>query len=301
MIKNLIYKILSIFDVKISRYSSSIPLDLSKKKFHPRTISNLIEERKVIVKLDLKNGRTNRFFDLKPNSFDPYLFAIRQCLKKDLEKDNLYLELFELINVYKKKLVLKNISNLFGLNSNENKILNSYPVWSAILPWENISIDQKVRNFPKSVKVDRAKNGLVIKSDDPNVIMKEDENNSLPSHINQYITLINSIQKNGYIPDFNNNYIETELLVKGDNFCWKPSGEGNHRTTVVASLGYTEIKSVVKKIVRFEDLEYWPNVINGLFEKNEAEQIFNRFFDAKPPEFNNDWILYCKELIDSET
>ena len=54
-------------------------------------------------------------------------------------------------------------------------------------------------------------------------------------------------------------------------------------------------------VVRFEDLEYWPNVINGLFKKNEAEQIFNRFFDAKPPEFNNDWILYCKESIHSET
>ena len=38
-------------------------------------------------------------------------------------------------------------------------------------------------------------------------------------------------------------------------FAGKPSGEGNHRATVVASLGYTEIKTVVKKVIRFEDLE----------------------------------------------
>ena len=301
MIKNLINKVLSIFDAKISRYSSSIPLDLSKKNFHPRTISSLVDQRKVIVRLDFENGRTNRFFTLKPDSFDPYLFTICQCLKKNLQSEDLYSAILEMIKIYKKKIILKNISNLFGLNTEENHKLNNYPVWSAVLPWENISIDQKVINFPKSVKVDRAKNGFIINSDDPNVIMREDENNSLPSHINQYMSLINSIKKNGYVPGLENNFIETELLVKGNDFCWKPSGEGNHRATVVASLGYKKIKTVVTKVIRFEDLEYWPNVINGLFKKNEAEQIFNRFFDAKPPEFNNDWILYCKESIHSET
>ena len=51
----------------------------SKKNFHPRTISSLVDQRKVIVRLDFENGRTNRFFTLKPDSFDPYLFTICQC------------------------------------------------------------------------------------------------------------------------------------------------------------------------------------------------------------------------------
>jgi hypothetical protein len=66
-------------------------------------------------------------------------------------------------------------------------------------------------------------------------------------------------------------------------------------------LGYKTIKAIVTRVVRFEDLDYWPNVINGSFEKTEAEQIFNRYFDASPPDFNKDWILYCKDLISNES
>ena len=62
MLKVIIYKLLKIFDIKISRYSSSLPLDLSRKKIHPRTISNLAEQKKVIINLSFENGRTNRFF-----------------------------------------------------------------------------------------------------------------------------------------------------------------------------------------------------------------------------------------------
>ena len=65
-------------------------------------------------------------------------------------------------------------------------------------------------------------------------------------------------------------------------------------------MGHKTIKAIVTKIVRFEELDYWPNVINGTFTKKEAEEIFNRYFEANPPDFNNDWIFYCKELISSE-
>ena len=58
------------------------------------------------------------------------------------------------------------------------------------------------------------------------------------------------IKKNGYIPD-SNNYVEVELLVKGNEFCWKPSGEGNHRATVISSLGIKSLKAVVSKVIRF--------------------------------------------------
>lgn len=301
MLKATIYKLLKLFDIKISRYGASLPLDLSRKKIHPKTISNLAEQKKVIINLSFEDGRTNRFFSLTPKSFDPHVFSIVYSIKKDPKHKVLSKLIFEMIESYKKKIILNNLSDFFGLKSNENQKLNSYPVWSAVLPWEDTSIEDKLINFPKSVKVDRAKNGFVIKSDDPGKIMKEDMKNSLPSHINQYVSLLKSIKKNGYIPEVNNNYIEVELLLKGDDFCWKPSGEGNHRATVVASLGYKTIKAIVTRVVRFEDLDYWPNVINGSFEKTEAEQIFNRYFDASPPDFNKDWILYCKDLISNES
>ena len=109
MLKVIIYKLLKIFDIKISRYSSSLPLDLSRKKIHPRTISNLAEQKKVIINLSFENGRTNRFFSLTPKSFDPHVFSIVYSLKKDPKHKVLSKLIFEMIESYKKKIIL--ISN----------------------------------------------------------------------------------------------------------------------------------------------------------------------------------------------
>ena len=40
----------------------------------------------------------------------------------------------------------------------------------------------------------------------------------LPSHINQYMSLINSIKKMDIKAGLENNFTETELLVKGNDF-----------------------------------------------------------------------------------
>ena len=229
------------------------------------------------------------------------MFSISYSLKNDRQNKELYDLILNMLEIYNSKIELNNLSEFFGLSSNKNEILNSYPIWSAVLPWEDINLEHKFKHFPKSVKIDRANNGFLLKTNDTQEIMKQDREYSLPSHIKQYVSLINSIKKNGYIPHNENNYIEAELLLKGDDYCWKPGGEGNHRTSVVASLGHKTIKAIVTKIVRFEELDYWPNVINGTFTKKEAEEIFNRYFEANPPDFNNDWIFYCKELISSES
>ena len=71
---------------------------------------------------------------------------------------------------------------------------------------------------------------------------------------------------------------------------WKPGGEGNHRVAVASALGIKSIPVLVTKIIRLDELEYWPNVINGLFNKDQAIKIFYNIFDAKPSKIYNRWI-----------
>ena len=281
MLKKIINNILKMFDAKIIRFSNSLPLDFTKKNFHPRTLSLINKEKPFLVNLEIKIGRTNRFYSLENGSFDPYIFSINHALKRNLKENDLYNSIILNLNYYKKIINLNNINELFDIN---DKSLNKFPAWSAVMPWEKISID-------------RAKHGFFIQSIDPNEIMREDQENSLPSHVKQYISLISKIQKEDYIPELKNSYIEVELLVKNDKYCWKPSGEGNHRATVLACLGYKKIKLLVTNIIRFEEAEYWPNVVNGCYERKNAEIIFNRFFEVKPPSYNNDWNRYCQEII----
>ena len=295
--KNLVNNFFKIFDARIIRYSKSIPLDLSKEDIHPRTLSYLIDQKPILINLNFKDGRTNRFYSLDEKTFDPYFFSIKQSLNKTNDKEELFLHFLKIIKDYKKIVNIKSFSDYFGIKFLKDSEINSYPVWAIVLPWENIDIKKKLVEFPKSVKADRARNGFIINSNNPSIIMKEDELNSLESHIHQYISLIDSINKKGYVPNLNKGFIEVELLLKNDKFCWKPSGEGNHRSVVVASLGYKNIKAILSKVVRYDEAKYWPNVVNGLYKQEEAELIFDRYLNADLPESHNDWISYCNRLI----
>ena len=190
----------------------------------------------------------------------------------------------------------KNLFDFYGISKISNSSLNKYPHWSNVLPWENIKIEDKYLNFPKSVKFDRGKNGFKINSDNDKEIMKIDEKFSANSHIYQYVSLIKSITKYGYISGKDNNYIEAEILTKEDDYRWKISGEGNHRAIILSVLGFKSADCKIKKIVRYEDAKFWPNVKNGLFTIKQAQKIFLRYFDANPPRSYNLWNKYCKDI-----
>ena len=65
MLKKIINNLLKIFDAKIIRLSTSLPLDFSKKNFHPRTLSSINKQKAFLVSLEIKLGRTNRFYSLE--------------------------------------------------------------------------------------------------------------------------------------------------------------------------------------------------------------------------------------------
>lgn len=301
ILKKVINKLLKILNLKLTRYSDALPKDFSGVEIHPIALSNICEIKNSLLNLRLENGRTNRFYSLAPDSFDPYLFSLNQSLKKNLvKKKDLFDSIFNIIKFYKENISVTEINDFYGIQKSNHCKLSSYPVWAAIWPWDVENIETRMKNFPASVKADRKRNGFTIQSNNPDEIMNQDRKYSLPSHINQYVNLISKLQHEGYRPEINENYIEAEILIKEKNFCWKPGGEGNHRVTVLASLGVKKFKCLVTKIIRYEDAEYWPNVLNNTFTKEDAENIFNRFFHAEPPEYNKMWNLYCKKLIENE-
>ena len=80
------------------------------------------------------------------------------------------------------------------------------------------------------------------------------------------------------------------MLVDSGKIRWKLGADGNHRGAVAAAMNLKTIPVLITKIIRLEELEYWPNVQNGVFNKNQASKIFNSFFEAKPAGIYNNWI-----------
>jgi hypothetical protein len=98
------------------------------------------------------------------------------------------------------------------------------------------------------------------------------------------IRLARSIEHNGYVrsnlPDGDirvfpliKSRSEVKYFVKG----------GQHRSAVLAALGYVCMPVLVLRPLRLDDVPYWPMVRAGLMAEDEAVALFERLFSGTPP------------------
>ena len=297
-IKNITNRLLSILNLKIVSLDKSSPFDFTNiDDIDPITAQYLIEDNKIIINIDLELGRTNRWFDMSKKSLDPPIFAIRQALKKDLSGDALVKNILLTLQECQSLTKFNNAAELLGLESEQSNALYSYPWWAEVKPWDSRSIDHMLEHSPFEVKKNRASNGMRIDSNDPHEIMRDDLQNSLPSHAKQYAKLTEAIKKYGFKYGGKSGYVSAEVLIADGKMCWKLGGEGNHRAAAASALGLKKIPVLVTKIIRLDELDSWPNVKLGTFSKKQATEIFYSVFDAKPPKIYNNWVEKNKSHI----
>ena len=61
------------------------------------------------------------------------------------------------------------------------------------------------------------------------------------------------------------------------------SSSGNHRAHIKRELGYNFINCRVTGIVNFSNLSKCKNVLNNIFDENEATILFENIFNGKIP------------------
>ena len=294
MIKSKIVQIInsfiSLFNMRIIKLNSLEPVNLTKSEINPISAQYMFDQKSIVIEIDLKNGRTNNWFDLKDSSLDPGIFAIKNALKKNLKNEILYEDILNTLRDYRSVMKCENAAFSLNIDSFEDSDIKKFSWWNEIYPWDDISFEENEKNYPYQVKRNRWQNGMKILSNDPKKILEEDFKNSLDSHTKQYVNLLNDIMKQGVKFGSKYGYITAEIFISKNKFCWKPGTEGNHRTAVCAALGLKKIPVLITRVIRLDELEYWPNVIKGRFSKDQAKKIFFDIFNAKPKKINEDWI-----------
>ena len=95
-----------------------------------------------------------------------------------------------------------------------------------------------------------------------------------------------SIQKKGYLPEpsanlFHSNQVQGYFLRRGKEYRFVVL-HGKHRVAAMAALGKASIPATFDllhpRVIDNADIENWPQVANGIYEKKFAEMIFNTFF-----------------------
>lgn len=97
--------------------------------------------------------------------------------------------------------------------------------------------------------------------------------------------LYTMLKKHGYQPELHpDGYITGYLLARWSDYRFVIT-EGQHRMACLAALGYDEINCrftenprFLRK-VSFDEIKKWPQVNNGVYSRNLARKVFNRFFE----------------------
>jgi len=296
--KKLIRKAAKKFGFDIRPLKQFEPLDLREVTADPMSILYYSRFEPVVINIPMNKGNTSRFFKTESRSYDPYIFAVTRAIQEAGDQSDKFEEIcMHYLNKSREMIQPANAAEKMGLTHFSNSKLTGYPDWSFVFPWSNETIEHKLRVFPQKVKLNRKLNGLDIHSDDPEEIMRMDKTAPVPSAYLQYSNLYKSIKENGYNRDNGpSGDITANIFSRGDDWIWVTGGDGNHRTIIVAALDFKEIPVRVTGIIRREDAGSWPNVIRGLYTEEEALHVFDRIFEANPPDIYNKWIHYVTAL-----
>lgn len=170
------------------------------------------------------------------------------------------------------------------LKSN-NTYLSKYHPMATVLPWSTSTPEAKLtsscvdENAHKILSKEAYKLGL---SEKDNYGWQFFGPVSKSLGLQEYLRLITvytSIKNNGYRPEKHGN-INGYFLISDNDWVWVNFG-GKHRFASLVALKFKNIQVALKSkscelLIRRTDVDYWPNVKNGLFSKPDALNIFDQ-------------------------
>lgn len=174
------------------------------------------------------------------------------------------------------------------LDSNDSS-LNKYHPMATVLPWGISTPEEKLpricvdQHASQLLSIEAKKLGLPIANNYGWQFFGPVSKDLGLLEYRRLISVYNSIKDNGYLPE-QHGYIHGQFLISDENWVWVNIG-GKHRFASLAALKFKDIPVALNSrssalYIRRSDVEYWPNVKNGIFSKTDALNIFDRILQG---------------------
>lgn len=167
------------------------------------------------------------------------------------------------------------------------------PPVPALLPWSVLSVEEHL-SFVE--RVERSENA----------VYKLDEGGSagwktfgpvsdakIMVEVERTSALVTSIARHGLDHQRATYTLFATVLVADGRWRWLSRG-GTHRAAVACAMGIDPLPMRVGSIIRREEVELWPQVRSGTFERGAALAVFDRLFEGRPPEVANEWSRWVR-------
>jgi hypothetical protein len=225
--------------------------------------------KKAIHFLPYSRGLTIRGVSFSDYSKDPFGSCFKNQDFENFNKD-IYIKNLEKFYTNEKNKKIKDYNSVF-LNSK----YQDYPIWSFSYPWENMSIDEKFKYYPKLVLQNRAE--YVVNSDNLNFSNLYNLDYAI-THANQFDNLLNIINSQGFNPNLSRPKVI--ILIKNNEWKWIMSGQGNHRAYLMRFLKKDSLPVEIESVIYYKKLKKLKKKGNLSYTEKQAKAIFDFVFDG---------------------
>lgn len=267
------------------RSSVYVPAD---KLSRLRLNINAIRLRRTRSELPVDRGR------IVVNKLDArhhyYVLALTRALRYSDEQQRRD-TIAGILRSYTEKVTITDSAQRLGLNRREVPQLDQTPPWVILYPWNDLTVDEAVRNKNTETLKENRRDGLNLDANQGGASYPLSHDDKLASETDKLCRLLSSIQQYGFRDDQNSvGGIGAKLLVDEDGeWVWHISG-GFHRCCVLAALNYPTIPATVGNIIYRKDVRKWPVVRNGLFSADTALKLFDNIFYGSGFPAHNAWM-----------
>ncbi len=164
------------------------------------------------------------------------------------------------------------------------KLSKDYPMW--LFPWNRLGVRSYIRRLFRCIYPAHELAGWYTNIADIPDIITHFSNEGIPRFMieKEYEWLhraYQSIKQEGYLPE-KYGFPQGQLLVDNRDNVACLLLDGNHRTSALSALGYTSIYVDFNKknTVYLSDLDRWPLVSTGYFNRKDAMRVFEAYFSG---------------------
>jgi hypothetical protein len=222
---------------------------------------------------------------LGPRSFHPWIVAARAADAAGSSGT-----MSELLECYYSMIQPASVRDWLDVPHGSCPRLESIPRhgWS-ILPWSTRDPEQTLRAIEMAQRDENRLHGLDEGMSAGAKAFGPVSADKLRVESTRITRLFESLKANGLDhrrPDYD---LRATFLVSEGRWTWLSMG-GMHRVALAAATGVASIPVRVAAVVRRDDVDMWPQVVSGLYERDAALGLFDRLMDRRPPACAAPWI-----------
>lgn len=267
--------------------------DLRHVAEDPREGFYLVNTLPFVMELNVDAARHWRWFSLGGYSTSPFFVATDRFLKDRNNRRDIS-KIYETINDYARLCCPKNAIEALGIRQLDCNFTEAMHPQYISLPW-NYQTPFDCFNAWRSNTI--SENRIHGVNSDDYLGSPDCSHEKINIEVKRLHQLIISIERQGFISTQENLFGAIVLVHEDDEFCWYIRG-GQHRSAILAALGWKKLPVKIIKIVYRREVEYWPGVISGFYSIEAALMVFDRIFNAETPPYCNDWVQRVKSYND---